>query len=550
MRKGHSIRGCNEKSKLNCDVCGIEGDHHTFLHNDAYLNPPPKPEPKEEESKTGVRMATISTLIPPNKVLFHTANAYISNLDKRHKVKVVFDSCSDRSYITTEASKKINLEYHAEMLDIKGYSGYGDGIKPYLVMHTTLESITRPGTKRDVNLVSTNKICPPLAREAVPPEILDSKYLRGLDMAQDYSSPNLEEIDVLIGLDAYWSLVTGRIKRKKGSPIAVESILGWILQANPDTEIPVSQHTQATSLFMTTTERVESGERVSEMTNTKNSGDVFPPKEDEEEIVETINNKSTTQEKKIPKGSIEQGFQYRNQGQEEENTTGNGKGYVPGSCDISGKSSVGRCRIPTLPTMVDIVFKMLILIIVASLASHVITSGQAHPSESPCTTQMEFYPDHFRNNVIWVGNVSSDQILGTSAHDSLQIETCCDHSAVPGKEEILGGLVTDTWKFVLGYSPWWGDWRSLIQIADNTKQKLLNRLGSTGVEDISSVLGEAENQKNISVHGQSLIFRQCLNGGECCGFDAKSPQIKGNHTARCLLVVNYILDRESEHCTC
>ena len=156
-------------------------------------------------------------------------------------------------------------------------------------------------------------------------------------------------------------------------------------------------------------------------------------------------------------------------------------------------------------TMVDIVFKMLTLIIVASLAFQVVTLGQPHPSESACTTQVEYDPSYFENDVglIWLENVSSGEILGTAG--SLQVETCCSNSEVPGRKEIKSEVArnTDTlmnmtedntvqrlgdknwkkgllerylefgtyllWESVLECSAWWGAWEFLVRITENTQ---------------------------------------------------------------------------------
>ena len=37
------------------------------------------------------------------------------------------------------------------------------------------------------------------------------------------------EVDVLIGSDFYWNLVTGRVIRGKSGPMAIHTRVGWIL---------------------------------------------------------------------------------------------------------------------------------------------------------------------------------------------------------------------------------------------------------------------------------------------------------------------------------
>ena len=263
MKKGHTLAYCYQKSQLSCNKCNSNG-HHTFLHEDRpHPQQSQESHEKETESKTGIKMSTVSTSSPITKVLFQTANAYLTNgTQQRYKVKVIFDSCSDHSYITTAASSKVNFNSHEVTLDIKGYSGKSEGLKVYNVKHAVIESLTRPNTRRCVNLIETDRICASIRREAIPPNFLECQYLRGLDLAEDYSSSSEDEIDVLIGLDFYWDLVTGISRREKDKPVVMESHLGWMLQTTSSSRIPPTHQSQATSLFITATEGREINEQL------------------------------------------------------------------------------------------------------------------------------------------------------------------------------------------------------------------------------------------------------------------------------------------------
>ena len=37
------------------------------------------------------------------------------------------------------------------------------------------------------------------------------------------------QIDVLIGADQYWDFMTGEVKRGSKGPVAIKTILGWVL---------------------------------------------------------------------------------------------------------------------------------------------------------------------------------------------------------------------------------------------------------------------------------------------------------------------------------
>ena len=65
------------------------------------------------------------------------------------------------------------------------------------------------------------------------PELVNaSKYthLQGLDLADTCSSSNHQGgIDVLIGSDYYWQIVTGDVVSGESGPVAMNSIFGWLV---------------------------------------------------------------------------------------------------------------------------------------------------------------------------------------------------------------------------------------------------------------------------------------------------------------------------------
>ena len=240
LMKGHPKVLCPNKGKLQCKKCDAR-NHHTFLHIDRRESEGlDEKSSKMRENETGIRMTTMEN--SNEKVIFQTGNALLRKCngkspDQSVEVKVMFDAGSDRSYITTAACKKLNLMKHKENLNIKGFDGKGEGVKSYNVRHAILQAISPWKIFTDcvgVRLVETERICAPIQREAVSIDVLNSEYLRPLEMAEDYSTSSCDEIDVLVGLDYYWQFITGEVIRQEGKPMAVKSILGWMLQTIPD----------------------------------------------------------------------------------------------------------------------------------------------------------------------------------------------------------------------------------------------------------------------------------------------------------------------------
>ena len=54
-------------------------------------------------------------------------------------------------------------------------------------------------------------------------------HLASLKLADTHQGDNPIEIDMLIGSDLYWQLVTGEIIRGQVGPVTVKTKLGWVL---------------------------------------------------------------------------------------------------------------------------------------------------------------------------------------------------------------------------------------------------------------------------------------------------------------------------------
>ena len=250
MKFGHPARDCYHKSNLICKIC--HANHHTFLHNENSKFEDANVDSTSSQSNNAVTMSTNTSRNPSQKVIFQTAKAIL--LDEKHqgvKVNVLFDPGSDRSYIKRSNCEKLRLKFHEETLSIAGYSGKTESTKVYKIRHAIIRPTFGSNESRCVKLIETEIISPSINREAVPPNLLHCRYLQGIQLAENYTITDNEEIDVMIGLDYYWSFVTGRVKRQPGKPIVLESLLGWILQSNPDEEMKNSG--RATTLTCITT---------------------------------------------------------------------------------------------------------------------------------------------------------------------------------------------------------------------------------------------------------------------------------------------------------
>ena len=85
-------------------------------------------------------------------------------------------------------------------------------------------------------------VCDPVCHQPVSLTQGTYDYLSGLDLADSSTSGADLDIDVLVGSDYYWMLVTGRVSWNQDGPTAIHTRLGWIL-SGPNGPIEVMDQT-------------------------------------------------------------------------------------------------------------------------------------------------------------------------------------------------------------------------------------------------------------------------------------------------------------------
>ncbi len=81
-------------------------------------------------------------------------------------------------------------------------------------------------------------ICDPVQYQLTSQSCQNYIHLQDLTLADDSSGELDSEVDILIGCDQYWDVVTGEIRKGTSGPTAINTILGWVLSG------PVENHSQ------------------------------------------------------------------------------------------------------------------------------------------------------------------------------------------------------------------------------------------------------------------------------------------------------------------
>jgi hypothetical protein len=234
LRKNHLSKECCSTTR--CHQC--KGKHHTSICDRSIgteSQVATKPLAAAQTASTSM-YADVRT-----PVLLQTARAIVSNPyepDCRTEVQLIFDGGSQRSYITDRLSQELHLYTESiETVLIKTFGCSVDQTQICNVVNVDLE--VSDGSTLRLCLLSVPFICDPLAGQTLTCAIGNHPHLTQLDLADVPKSEESRQltIDILIGADMYWDLVTGEVVRHENCPTAISTSLGWVLSGPLETQM-------------------------------------------------------------------------------------------------------------------------------------------------------------------------------------------------------------------------------------------------------------------------------------------------------------------------
>ena len=162
--------------------------------------------------------------------MLQTATAIATSEDgsKSARVNILFDSGSQRSYITNGLKSRLNIKprktetLHFNTFGERSYRKQKCEVSPLLLQSNKNENFM-------ISALSFPVICSPLSTRI---EVDQYPHLQGLQLAD--SSDSNGSIDVLIRSDYYWVFIEGDIGRGEFGPVAIDSKFGWLLSGSTD----------------------------------------------------------------------------------------------------------------------------------------------------------------------------------------------------------------------------------------------------------------------------------------------------------------------------
>lgn len=241
LKKGHNLKNC--LSKTPCAHCKQIKNHHRSLCPKKFT-PENSDPPVNSSTETANKNKTIACLSNANTSaknrggLLMTAIVTALNNNHQRTVRVILDNGSQRSYITKQLANRLRLdENYSETLNISTFNST-----------TPLEVDTKVVTfKLQLNdntffEVSTNTVPKITNRFHVefPSEIKTIASQHELKLADDGRD---SDIDVLLGMDYYFHLVTEKRIQATDGLFLVQSKFGWLVGGRYDNTCLLIQET-------------------------------------------------------------------------------------------------------------------------------------------------------------------------------------------------------------------------------------------------------------------------------------------------------------------
>ena len=241
LKRGHLGRDCRSSSR--CTHCSAR--HHNSICTSSRPVGTPHVKPAQSTSthhapttpasssavrppQTSVHSMHVSTRMP---ILLQTARTRASNPHNSGlsaQVRIILDSGSQRSYVTDRLKEVLQLtSEHTESMLVKTFASEEQRMFKCDTVRIKLDS--RDGKGVDLKLVSVPLICDPLCGQPVVCAVSRFPEISHLDLADTATCSDNLNVDILIGCDYYWQIVTGETIRVIGGPAAVRTIFGWVL---------------------------------------------------------------------------------------------------------------------------------------------------------------------------------------------------------------------------------------------------------------------------------------------------------------------------------
>ena len=195
-----------------------------------------QPRPKLRDVPTEETKITTTTVGSKAKrtLLLQTARAMAINdvTSETVSVRILLDTGSQQTYITNRLKSKLNLApVKSETLH---FNTFGD--ERYTKQQCDVVQLRLQGSQGEIEI---SAICFPTICSALSAKVNIDNYehLQGLELTDtSIVETSQQNIEVIIGSDYYFDVVSGDVIRDSNGPVAMSSLFGWILSGPTSVE--------------------------------------------------------------------------------------------------------------------------------------------------------------------------------------------------------------------------------------------------------------------------------------------------------------------------
>ncbi|XP_077546213.1 uncharacterized protein LOC144158900 [Haemaphysalis longicornis] len=187
---------------------------------------------KSENTATELHCATGKKNDKASSVLLQTAQVWAEGRQRRALARLLFDGGSQRTFVTEELSRELQLEVLGEEdVTIYAFGGAGNIIKE---KRKRVRLWLRSQYNRKEHSIEALEIPDICTDHLILPEHVVHEAKAKIRELADVTVPPAHlartGISILVGADYYWTLVSGDMQKLQGALVAVNTEFGWTLQ--------------------------------------------------------------------------------------------------------------------------------------------------------------------------------------------------------------------------------------------------------------------------------------------------------------------------------
>ena len=236
LRSGYAVFRC--KSKIRCRGCG--GKHHESVCLKGISSGGSQDNSSKTKVDAGMQTDVSSTIVcnTATSVLMQTARGNVTSVRngcRRLNVRLIFDSASHKTYVTNALRKALGLrKIGSKELKISRFMDSEHEGQSCVSHNSDIVQLCVQGKCGEDIVITAHTvplICPPPSSQQIEFCKEEFDHLVDIDLADDGSDVAFrnDNIDILIGMDFYWTFMQDEIVRGSCGPVALKTTLGYVL---------------------------------------------------------------------------------------------------------------------------------------------------------------------------------------------------------------------------------------------------------------------------------------------------------------------------------